>query len=178
MATDEPKTPMPFDPAVLIDLQWRNLEAFTKAGQIVADSMRDVAERQVALMQETMSSLWGEMRMLGQAEAQPAQPGEQPFERVRAAFEQATAQVQEMGSMLLRAQAEAMLELDACAAANMAAFGKMAPDLPAMQKAASEAIQAATAQVGTAVEEMRRGMRALEGETRKATGGAAAQRAG
>ena len=173
MAADNPKTPMPFDPTALIEAQRRNFEAFTNAGQIVADSMRTVAERQAAMVQEAMQGLWSEMRSAGSggAAARPSQPADQA-ERMRAAFEKVMTQVQEMSSVLLQAQAEAMTVLNGCAAANMEQLGKMAPDLAALQRAATDAVQAATAQVSAAVEEMRKRMGELEGQTRQAAGAA------
>ena len=176
MATDNPKTPIPFDPTALIDAQRRNFEAFTNAGQIVADSMRTVAERQAAMVQEAMHGLWDEMRSAGQgggAAGRAAQPTDQA-ERMRAAFEKVMTQVQEMSGVLMQAQAEAMTVLNGCAAANMEQFGKMAPDLAALQRAATDAVQAATTQVSAAVEEMRKRMTELEGQTRQATGAAMA----
>ena len=56
-------------------------------------------------------------------------------------------------------------------AANMEAFGGMAPDLAKLQQSAVSAMQAATSQVTAAIEEMRRRMSELEGETRQAVGG-------
>jgi phage tail tube protein FII len=173
VATDNPKTPIPFDPTALIDAQRRNFEAFTNAGQIVADSMRTVAERQAAMVQEAMQGLWGEMRSAGSGTAKPAQAADQA-ERMRAAFEKVMTQVQEMSGVLMQAQAEAMTVLNGCAAANMEQFGKMAPDLAALQRAATDAVQAATTQVSAAVEEMRKRMTELEGQTRQATGAAMA----
>jgi hypothetical protein len=181
MATGDPKTggggtaPAGFDPSVWMEAQRRNVEAFTSAGRIVADSMRVVAERQAAMMQEAMSELWGEMQSAGKGgqRQQAATAGPQEgVERMRAAFERVTSQVQEISGVLLKAQGEAMQVLNACATANMQDLGKMAPDLAAMQKAAAEAMQAATAQVTAAVEEMRRRMGELESETRAAMAGA------
>lgn len=173
MASGDPKSPMPFDPSALVEAQRRNFEAFTNAGQIVADGMRTVAERQAAMVQEAMHDLWGEMRAAGTGgAARVPQPADQ-VERMRAAFEKMAGQVQEMSGVLMKAHGEAMGVLNACAASNMESLGKMAPDLVAMQKAATEAVQSATAQVSTAVEEMRRRMAALEGETREATDKAA-----
>ena len=175
MAADNPKTPMPFDPTALIEAQRRNFEAFTNAGQIVADSMRTVAERQAAMVQEAMHGLWDEMRSAGQsgggAAARAAQPTDQA-ERMRSAFEKVMTQVQEMSGVLLQAQAEAMRVLNGCAAANMEQLGKMAPDLAALQRAATDAVQAATGQVAAAVEEMRKRMAELESQTRQAAGAA------
>lgn len=174
MATSGSKPSGALDPSVWVEAQRRNFEAFTNAGQIVADSMRDVAERQASMMQEAMRGLWGEMQQIGSKGAAPAQPGDQ-LERLRAAYERVTAQVQEISSVLLKAQAQAMEVLNRCAAANMEQLKDIAPDLAALQKAATEAMQAATAQVSGAIEEMRRRMSALEAETRSAMASASAQ---
>ncbi len=166
MATSGSKPSGALDPSIWVEAQRRNFEAFTSAGQIVADSMRNIAERQAAMMQDAMRGLWGEMQQMGSQGATPAQPGNQ-LERLRAAYERVTAQVQEISNLLLKAQAEAMEVLNRCAAANMEQLGQLAPDLAAMQKAATDAMQAATAQVSGAIEEMRRRMAALEDESRK-----------
>jgi hypothetical protein len=163
-------TKPPFDPSAWIEAQRRNLEAFTNAGQIVADGMRAVTERQAAMVQDAMHDLWGEMQKLGRGETRQSQPADQ-FDRLRQAFDRVLAQVQEISSVLLKAQAEAVGVLNRCAAANMEAFGGMAPDLAKLQQAATDAMQAATSQVTAAIEEMRRRMTQLESETRQAVGG-------
>jgi phasin protein len=163
-------TTPPFDPSAWVEAQRRNLEAFTSAGQIVADGMRAVAERQAAMVQDAMHELWGEMQSVGRGGAKPAGPADQ-LDRMRHAFERVLGQVQEISNMLLKAQAEAMDILNRCATANMEAFGGVAPDLAKLQQGAVGAMQAATSQVTAAIEEMRRRMSQLEGETRQATGG-------
>ena len=165
-----PSTNTPFDPSAWVEAQRRNLEAFTSAGQIVADGMRAVAERQAAMVQDAMHELWGEMQNLGKGAARPAGPADQ-LDRMRHAFERVLAQVQEISNVLLKAQAEAMDVLNRCATANMEAFGGMAPDLAKLQQSAVGAMQSATSQVTAAIEEMRRRMSELEGETRQAVGG-------
>jgi hypothetical protein len=169
MATG-PKPPAALDPSIWVEAQRRNFEAFTSAGQIVADSMRVVAERQAAMMQDAMRGLWGEMQQLGSQGPKAAGPTDQ-LDRLRAAYERVTSQVQEISGVLLKAQSEAMEVLNRCAAANMEQLSHMAPDLAAMQKAATDAMQGATVQVSGAIEEMRRRMASLEDETRKAVGG-------
>jgi chromosome segregation ATPase len=170
MATTGPKPPAALDPSIWVEAQRRNFEAFTSAGQIVADSMRVVAERQAAMMQDAMRGLWGEMQQLGSQGPKAAEPTDQ-LDRLRAAYERVTSQVQEISGVLLKAQSEAMEVLNRCAAANMEQLSHMAPDLAAMQKAATDAMQAATVQVSGAIEEMRRRMTSLEDESRKAMGG-------
>ena len=164
------KTTIPFDPSAWVEAQRRNLEAFTSAGQIVADGMRAVAERQAAMVQDAMHELWGEMQNVGKGGARRSGPADQ-LDRMRHAFERVLGQVQEISNVLLKAQAEAMDILNRCASANMEAFGGMAPDIAKLQQGAVSAMQAATSQVTAAIEEMRRRMSELEGETRQATGG-------
>jgi hypothetical protein len=166
------KTTIPFDPTAWVEAQRRNLEAFTSAGQIVADGMRAVAERQAAMVQDAMHELWGEMQNVGKGGARRSGPADQ-LDRMRHAFERVLGQVQEISNVLLKAQAEAMDILNRCASANMEAFGGMAHDIAKLQQGAVTAMQAATSQVTAAIEEMRRRMSELEGETRHATGGTA-----
>ena len=88
--------------------------------------------------------------------------------RVRAAFDQVLGQVQELSQGLLKAQSEAMAVLNDCAAANMKALGGMTPDLAAMQKAASEAMQAASRQVAATNEETRKHLTMVQAEAGQA----------
>jgi hypothetical protein len=168
MAENTPKTPGAFDPEALLAIQRRNVEAFTSAGKIVAEGMRTYAERQAGLMQEAMRNLWGEVQTGSRASA-TADPTDQQA-RVRAAFDKVLSQVQELSQGLLKAQSEAMAVLNDCAAANMKALGGMAPDFVAVQKAATEAMQAVSRQTTAAIEEMRKRMMALQEETRQAVG--------
>lgn len=171
MAADPAKNP--FDPNAWVEAQRRNFEAFTSAGQIVAESMRSVAERQAAMMQQAMHDLWGEMQAVGTGGASAARPGDQ-LGRMRTAFERVVGQVQEISDVMMRAQAQAVEVLNRCAAANAESFGGVAPDMVALQRTSAEAMRTATTQVAAAIEEMRRRMTDLEGETRQAMGGAAA----
>ena len=168
MAESTSKTPSLLDPEVLLAAQRRNFEAFTSAGKIVAEGMRTYAERQAGLMQEAMRNLWGEVQTGSRASA-TADPTDQQA-RLRAAFDKVLSQVQELSQGLLKAQSEAMAVLNDCAAANMKALGGMAPDFVAMQKAATEAMQAVSRQTAAAIEEMRKRMMALQEETRQAVG--------
>ncbi len=70
----------------------------------------------------------------------------------------------------LEAQGEAVAVLNDCAAANAQVLGAAAADLAGMQRAATEAMQAATRQVVAAIDEMRRRMTDLQEETGRATG--------
>src|SRR5215213_1273340 len=168
VAENTPKTPGAFDPQALLAIQRRNVEAFTSAGKIIAEGMRTYAERQAGLMQEAMRNLWGEVQTGSRAPA-TGDPADQQA-RLRAAFDKVLSQVQELSQGLLKAQSEAMAVLNDCAAANMKALGGMAPDFVAMQKTATEAMQAVSRQTTTAIEEMRKRMTALQEETRQAVG--------
>src|SRR5512132_1482391 len=87
MAEGTSKTPGMLDPQALLAVHQRNVEAFTSAGNIVAEGMRAYAERQVGMVQEAMRNLWGELQTGGRAAA-AAEPSEQ-LARMRAAFDQA-----------------------------------------------------------------------------------------
>ncbi len=168
VAENTPKTPGTFDPEALLAIQRRNVEAFTSAGKIVAEGMRTYAERQAGMMQGAMRNLWGEVQT-GSRTPATGDPADQQA-RLRAAFDKVLSQVQELSQGLLKAQSEAMAVLNDCAAANMKALGGMAPDFVAMQKAATEAMQAVSRQTAAAIEEMRKRMTALQEETRQAMG--------
>ena len=168
------KSPGPgtFDPEALLAAQRRNVEAFTDAGKIVADGMRRYAEGQVGLMQEAMRDLWGAVQTGGGPPA-VTNPSDQ-LARMRAAFERALAQVQELTRLLLKVQGDALAVLNEAAAANAQALGGAAPHLAEMQKAVIEAMQDASRQVTAAVDEMRRRMGDLQEETRRAARGTGA----
>jgi methyl-accepting chemotaxis protein len=168
MAESTSKTPSTFDPEALLAIQRRNVEAFTQAGQIVAEGMRTYAGRQVGMMQEAMRDLWGEIQTRGQAPT-AADPSDQ-LARLRASFDKVLAQIQELSQVLLTAQSEAMAVLNDCAAANVQALGGLAPDFAGMQRTATETMQNATRQVSAAIEEMRKRMTALQEETRQVMG--------
>ena len=168
MAESSLTTPGMFDPEALLAAQRRNIEAFTKAGRIVADGMRSCAEGQLGIMQETMRDLWGELQTAGRAPA-AARPSDQPA-RMRTAFDKVLAQVQELTQLLFKVQSETMAVLNNCASANMEALGGIAPDLAGLQKVATDAMQTASHQVAAAVDEMRKRMADLQAETQQAMG--------
>jgi hypothetical protein len=168
MSENTPKPSATFDSEALVAVQRRNVEAFTSAGKIVAAGMRTYADRQASMMREGLHTLWSELQTDGRALMTGEPSGQQA--RVRAAFDQVLGQVQELSQGLLKAQSEVMAVLNDCAAANMKALGGMAPDFVAMQKAATEAMQAVSRQTAAAIEEMRKRMMALQEETRQAVG--------
>jgi hypothetical protein len=167
MATEQSKGSQMIDMNAWMDMQRRNLEAFTNASKIVADGVRTVSERQVELVQQAMGNLWGEMQSAGRGGQSSMQP-ENQIERLRSAFERMVEEVQEMSGVLLKAQGEALSVLNRAATENVGDLGRMAPDFAAMQKAASEAMQTASDQVRTAIEEMRRRMTEVEETARSA----------
>lgn len=171
MADDKSKTTNPFDPQTLLEAQRRNLDAFTNAGQIVADGMRTYAERQVAMVQESMQSLWRELQANAQKPQTAAAPAEH-IERMRAAFERVVAQVQELGNLLVKVQTEAISVLNECATKNFETLGGAAPEFAALQKKAKDAFEAATRQTSAVVDEMKKRMATLEAETKQATAAA------
>jgi len=167
VAERTPKTPSTFDPEALLAAQRRNVEAFTRAGQIVAEGMRTYTERQVGMMQDAMRSLWGQIQTGSSASA--TDPSAQ-LARMRAAFDRVLAQIQELSQLLLKVQSEALVVLNDAAAANAKALGGAAPNFAEMQKTVIEAMQNASQQVTAAIEEMRKRMTDLQEETRQAVG--------
>jgi hypothetical protein len=168
VAADRPRKPSLFDPEALIEAQRRNLDAFTNAGQILADGMRTYAERQVTMVQEAMGHLWGELQATSRKPSQAAAAPAEQMERMRAAFAKMVAQVQELGNLLLKVQSEAVGVLNECAAKNLEALGGKAPELAALQQKARDAFESASRQTSAAIDEMKKRMASLEEETRKA----------
>ena len=166
MSENTPKPSKTFESEALVAVQRSNVEAFTSAGKIVAAGMRTYADRQASMMREGLHTLWSELQTDGRALMTGEPSGQQA--RVRAAFDQVLGQVQELSQGLLKAQSEAMEVLNDCAAANMKALGGMPPDLAAMQKAASEAMQAASRQVAATIEETRKRLTMVQAEAGQA----------
>ena len=121
------------------------------------------------MMQGAMRDLWGAIQTGGRAPATAADPSDQ-LARMRAAFDRVLAQVQEVSQLLLKVQGEALAVLNDAAAANAQALGGVAPNFAEMQKTVIEAMQNASRQVTTAIDEMRKRMTDLQEETRQAMG--------
>ena len=165
VAADKPKTPSLFDPEALMEAQKRNFQALANAGNIVADGMRSYAERQVAMVRESMGHLWSELQSVGKKA--PAAPGDQ-LERMRGAFEKVVAQLQELGQHMLEVQSQAMAVLNECAAKNLEVLGTQAPELAALQQKAKTAFEQASQQTSAVIDEMKKRMASLESETKVA----------
>jgi hypothetical protein len=167
VAAAKSNKPTLFDPEALLEAQRRNFAAFTNAGNIVADGMRSYAERQVAMMQESMSHLWSVVQSSAGKPAANAAPADQ-LDRMRAAFEKVLAQVNDLGNHLLKVQSEAMAALNECATRNLEALGVAAPELAALQQKAKDAFASASTQTSAVIDEMKKRMASLEQDTRKA----------
>ena len=165
MAAEKPKTPSLFDPEALMEAQKRNFQALANAGNIVADGMRSYAERQVAMVRESMGHLWSELQSVGKKT--PAAPTDQ-LERMRGAFEKVVAQVQELGQHMLEVQSQAMAVLNECATKNLEVLGTSAPELAALQQKAKSAFEHASQQTSAVIDEMKKRMATLEHETKAA----------
>jgi hypothetical protein len=162
VAAEKPKTPSLFDPEALMEAQKRNFQAVANAGNIVADGMRSYAERQVAMVRESMGHLWSELQSVGKKT--PAAPTDQ-LERMRGAFEKVVAQVQELGQHMLEVQSQAMAVLNECATKNLEVLGTSAPELAALQQKAKSAFEHASQQTSAVIDEMKKRMATLEHET-------------
>ena len=171
MAADKSKKPSLFDPEALLEAQRRNFQALANAGNIVADGMRSYAERQVAMVRESMSHLWSELQSVGKRA--PAAPTDQ-LERMRDAFEKVVAQVQELGQHMLEVQSQAMAVLNECATKNLEVLGTAAPELAALQQKAKNAFEQASKQTSAVIDEMKKRMASLEHETKSAAAAAVA----
>ena len=165
MAAEKSKKPSLFDPEALMEAQRRNFQALANAGNIVADGMRSYAERQAAMVRESMGHLWSELQTVGKKT--PAAPTDQ-LERMRSAFEKVVAQVQELGQHMLEVQSQAMAVLNECATKNLEVLGTAAPELAALQQKAKSAFEHASQQTSAVIDEMKKRMSTLEHETKAA----------
>ena len=165
MAAEKSKKPSLFDPEALMEAQKRNFQALANAGNIVADGMRSYAERQAAMVRESMGHLWSELQTVGKKT--PAAPTDQ-LERMRSAFEKVVAQVQELGQHMLEVQSQAMAVLNECATKNLEVLGTAAPELAALQQKAKSAFEHASQQTSAVIDEMKKRMSTLEHETKAA----------
>ena len=154
-----------FDPEAVMEAQKRNFQALAHAGNIVADGMRSYAERQVAMVRESMGHLWSALQSVGTKA--PSAPTDQ-LERMRGAFEKVVAQVQGLGQHMLEVQSQAMAVLNECASKNLEVLGTTAPELAALQQKAKSAFEHASQQTSAVIEEMKRRMASLEQETHAA----------
>jgi hypothetical protein len=103
-----------FDPEAIIAAQSRYIEAWANAGQIMADAIRAVAQRQSELASAGIRDFWSDRRAM--LEGRPAE--RQPAEQLRSLYEQAFANFQELSGILIKAQAEAMGVLTSCTTAE------------------------------------------------------------
>ena len=136
------------------------------AGNIVADGMRSYAERQVAMVRESMGHLWSELQSVGKQA--PAAPTDQ-LERMRGAFEKVVAQVQELGQHMLEVQSQAMAVLNECAAKNLEVLGTDgARSWPPCSRRPRALSSRPSQQTSAVIDEMKRRMATLEHETQAA----------
>ena len=98
--------------------------------------------------------------------------------QAKAVFETVVRENQELMQHLMQVQAEAMAVLNACAARNMEALGGQAPDLAQLQKTAAAAMEAASRQAMTAMNEIRERMSGLQAGTQGAAEPASAPEPG
>jgi Phasin protein len=107
--------PLPgFDPEAIIAAQSRYIEAWANAGQIMADAVRAVAQRQSELASAGIRDFWSDRQAMLEARPEERHPAEQ----LRSFYEQAFANFQELSGILIKAQAEAMGVLSNCATAE------------------------------------------------------------
>ena len=115
-------------PAVdhLLGRQYRYLEAWHGAGQIMLDAMRTVMQRQAELAEEGLRELWSDSQAASRADGGDMRPMEQ-LERLHDHYRRMLGGVQEMTEIMLKAQSEA---------AQVLAEGMLAGAEPMARKAA------------------------------------------
>ena len=103
-----------FDPEAISAAQSRYIDAWANVGQIMADAVRAVAQRQSELASAGIRDVWSDRQAMLEG-----RPGERhPAKQLRGLYEQAFANFQELSGILIKAQAEAMGVLSSCVAAD------------------------------------------------------------
>jgi hypothetical protein len=118
--------PLPdFGPEAMIAAQSRYLEAWADAGQIMADAMRTVVQRQTEIAGAGLREFWSAREQMLRSEPGERAPADQ-LDRLRESYERAFAHFQELSGIMIKAQAEAMNVLGSCAVASVEEVRKAA----------------------------------------------------
>jgi phasin family protein len=85
----------------------RNMEAFTAANRIALEGAQAVAKRHMEIMQQGMTDMSDAMRSMALPEDPQAKAAKQA-EMLKHAYEQAAANIKELGDLIQRSNAEAI----------------------------------------------------------------------
>lgn len=91
----------------LMHAHQRNMEALSAANRIALEGAQAVAKRHMEIMQQTMAELTETLRALASGEG-PQEKAARQAEMLKAAYERAVANTQELGDLIQRANGEAL----------------------------------------------------------------------
>jgi phasin family protein len=100
------------DMTELAKAQQKNLEAITAANKVALEGARAFAERHMQIVQQSMAEMQDAMRSMA-SPADPQQQAAKQAEMAKAAYERATAQMQELADLIQKSSGEALSVLHA-----------------------------------------------------------------
>ena len=100
------------DMTELAKAQQKNLEAITAANKVALEGARAFAERHKQIVQQSMAEMQDAMRSMA-SPADPQQQAAKQAEMAKAAYERATAQMQELADLIQKSSGEALSVLHA-----------------------------------------------------------------
>ena len=100
------------DMTELAKAQQKNLEAITAANKVALEGARAFAERHMQIVQQSMAEIQDAMRSMA-SPADPQQQAAKQAEMAKAAYERATAQMQELADLIQKSSGEALSVLHA-----------------------------------------------------------------
>jgi len=107
-----PAMPAMPDMTELAKAQQKNLEAITAANKVALEGARAFAERHMQIVQQSMAEMQDAMRSMA-SPGDPQQQAAKQAEMAKAAYERATAQMQELADLIQKSSGEALSVLHA-----------------------------------------------------------------
>jgi phasin family protein len=95
------------DMTELAKAQQKNLEAITAANKVALEGARAFAERHMQIVQQSMAEMQDAMRSMA-SPGDPQQQAAKQAEMAKAAYERATAQMQELADLIQKSSGEAL----------------------------------------------------------------------
>ena len=123
--TTTPKFPM-IDTDLLISTHKRNLDAFTSAGQILADGVKAYTQRQTEILQAAITEMVQRSEGMLKGGAPTLKPVGEQVSEAKTAYEKVVANAEELANIAFKAQSEAMSVLGDCALANIESMKRVA----------------------------------------------------
>lgn len=114
----------PVDPEAVMAAHRRNLDAMTRAGQILADGARSFTQRQSEIVQARMNEFGSKAESYMKTQKAGDVDVQGGVEDAKSAYEQAVADARELMEIVAKAQADALQVVNQCMLANLEAMKK------------------------------------------------------